>query len=358
MNKQCLPLILLMILIGSLSIMPSCSGSGSGNGSTGCNNQTGAGWITIDQAATTTDSAFARLTGTAFISPSWSGCCSGSASDTGVTISWSNPASGDSGLASHAVKICYFLFYPYLCDHTWSATIPLTMGNNTLTVTASDPGTNSGSSCIAAARTLDLTPPTVSSVSPPHGTQNALPGTAVSADFSEMMLSTSITPSAFTLTGPGNTPVAGTINTIQIYSSSPSLYFTRAAFQPLAALDVFATYTATVDGSVMDYAGGNRMGQVSSWNFTTGVPISGHITHSDGSNYGGATVKIVETANNAESFVYTRSDTGNYSFVASRAGTYTITPFDSSCGTCTFSPNSRAVTLSNTAVSGQDFTSP
>jgi len=28
------------------------------------------------------------------------------------------------------------------------------------------------------------------------------------------------------------------------------------------------------------------MGQVSSWNFTTGVPISGHITHSDGSTMG------------------------------------------------------------------------
>jgi len=100
------------------------------------------------------------------------------------------------------------------------------------------------------------------------------------------------------------------------------------------------------------------MGQAYTWNFTTGVPLSGRITHSDGSNYGGVTVKIVEPATNAISFVYTRSDTGNYSFVASHAGTYTITPFDSTCDTCFFTPDIRTVTLNNAAVSGQDFTGP
>jgi hypothetical protein len=232
------------------------------------------------------------------------------------------------------------------------------MGNNTISVTASDLGTNSGSSCITAARTLDLSPPMVSAVSPSDGIQNASPGTTVSADFSEVMLSSSITPSTFTLTGPGNVPVAGTISATQLYSSSQFLLTTRAVFQPLAALDIFATYKATIDGSVKDYAGGNPMAQTYSWKFTTGVPVSGRITHSDGSNYGGVTVRVVETATSAESFVYTKSDTGNYSFVASHAGTYTINPFDSTCGTCYFTPNSRTVTLNNAAVSGQDFTSP
>lgn len=351
------PLSLITILAGLLSIMPSCGGGGAGgsNGSSDCSNKTGAGWVTIDaRAATTPDSSFIRLTGTAFISPTWYRCCSGSADDTGVTISWSNPVSGNSGIAYHAVEICYLLFYPYLCNHTWSATVPLALGDNTITVTASDPGTNSGSSCLTATRTPDLSPPTVYSVNPPDGTLNAWPGTTVSADFSEAMLSTSITPSIFTLSGPGNVPLAGTINTTQMYSSSPSRFYTRADFHPFAALDVFATYTATIDGSVKDYAGGNSMGQAYTWHFTTGAPISGRITHPDGSSYGGVTVKIVETATGAVSFVYTDSE-GNFMFVAPRSGTYTITPFDSTCGTCLFTPTSRTVMVNTTEVSGQDF---
>lgn len=357
MMKYRFPLSLIAILAGLFSFIPSCGGGGAGNsnGSGACSTNTGAGWVTIDApAATTPDSAFIRLTGTAFISPTWYRCCSGSADDTGVTISWSNPASGSSGIAYHAVEICYFFFQPYLCNHTWSATVPLALGSNTITVTASDPGTNRGSSCLTATRTPDLSPPTVYSVNPPDGTPNAWVGATVSADFSEVMLSTSITPSTFTFSGPGNVPLTGTISTTQIYSSSLSQFYTRADFQPLAALDVFATYTATIDGSVKDYAGGNSMGQAYTWHFTTGAPISGRITHPDGSGYGGVTVKIVEAATGAGSFVYTDS-AGNFMFVAPRSGTYTITPFDSTCGTCLFTPTSRTATVNTTAVSGQDF---
>jgi len=355
--KYRFPLSLIAILAGLFSFIPSCGGGGAGNsnGSGACSTNTGAGWVTIDApAATTPDSAFIRLTGTAFISPTWYRCCSGSADDTGVTISWSNPASGSSGIAYHAVEICYFFFQPYLCNHTWSATVPLALGSNTITVTASDPGTNRGSSCLTATRTPDLSPPMVYSVNPPDGTPNAWVGATVSADFSEVMLSTSITPSTFTFSGPGNVPLTGTISTTQIYSSSLSQFYTRADFQPLAALDVFATYTATIDGSVKDYAGGNSMGQAYTWHFTTGAPISGRITHPDGSGYGGVTVKIVEAATGAGSFVYTDS-AGNFMFVAPRSGTYTITPFDSTCGTCLFTPTSRTATVNTTAVSGQDF---
>ncbi|HTP05725.1 MAG TPA: Ig-like domain-containing protein [Nitrospirota bacterium] len=357
MMKYRFPLSLIAILAGLFSFIPSCGGGGAGNsnGSGACSTNTGAGWVTIDApAATTPDSAFIRLTGTAFISPTWYRCCSGSADDTGVTISWSNSASGSSGIAYHAVEICYFFFQPYLCNHTWSATVPLALGSNTITVTASDPGTNSGSSCLTATRTPDLSPPMVYSVNPPDGTPNAWVGATVSADFSEVMLSTSITPSTFTFSGPGNVPLTGTISTTQIYSSSLSQFYTRADFQPLAALDVFATYTATIDGSVKDYAGGNSMGQAYTWHFTTGAPISGRITHPDGSGYGGVTVKIVEAATGAGSFVYTDS-AGNFMFVAPRSGTYTITPFDSTCGTCLFTPTSRTATVNTTAVSGQDF---
>jgi Bacterial Ig-like domain len=355
MKKYSFPLVMIVILAGILSVMTSCGGGGGGGGSSGNSSITGAGWVTIDApAATTSDSAFILLTGTAFISPTWSRCCSGSADDTGVTISWSNPASGSSGIAYHAVGICYFLFTPYLCDHTWSATVPLALGNNTITVTASDPGTNSGSSYITTTRNLDFSPPTVYSVNPPDGTLNAWPGTTVSADFSEVMLSTSITPSTFMLAGPGNVPVIGTISTTQLYSFSLSRFYTKVDFQPSAALDVFATYTAIIGGSVEDYAAGNPMGQAYTWHFTTGVPISGRITHPDGSGYGGVTVQILETTVGAVSYVYT-SSTGDFMFAASLPGTYTITPFDSTCGTCSFIPASRTVTVNTSAVSGQNF---
>ena len=65
-------------------------------------------------------------------------------------------------------------------------------------------------------------------------------------------------------------------------------------------------------------------------------------------------MKVVETATSAVSFVYTNY-TGNFIFVASRSGTHTITPFDSTCDTCSFTPTSRTVTVNTTAVSGQDF---
>jgi hypothetical protein len=103
-----------------------------------------------------------------------------------------------------------------------------------------------------------------------------------------------------------------------------------------------------------DYAAGNPMGQAYTWHFTTGVPISGSITHPADSGYGGVTVNIVETTTGAVSIVYT-SYMGDFMFVASRLGTYTITPFDSTCGTCAFTPASRTVTVNTAAVSGQNF---
>jgi hypothetical protein len=95
-------------------------------------------WVTIDPVSEpTTVSDHVWLTGTAFISPTWWHCCGGTAQEmTAVTVTWRNETSGQSGFAFQSVETG--LFVP-LYNHTWSATVPLVPGVNTIAVTASDP---------------------------------------------------------------------------------------------------------------------------------------------------------------------------------------------------------------------------
>jgi uncharacterized repeat protein (TIGR01451 family) len=103
-----------------------------------------AGWVKVDYKVA--DPTSISLSGRAFISPTWWHCCSGSAEDTGVTVTWRNRTTGAEGEAFHTVKYGW-LFWLY--DHQWSTSVPLDgTRDNLITITAADPTGNWGKAVI------------------------------------------------------------------------------------------------------------------------------------------------------------------------------------------------------------------
>ncbi|MBF8267356.1 MAG: repeat-containing protein, partial [Dehalococcoidia bacterium] len=78
--------------------------------------------------------------------------------------------------------------------------------------------------------------------------------------FSEAMDPLTVTSATFTVTGPGGTPVVGTI----VYTG------VTAVFTPAANLAASTTYTATVTTGARDLAG-NAMASPYVWSWTTGA---------------------------------------------------------------------------------------
>jgi methionine-rich copper-binding protein CopC len=98
--------------------------------------------------------------------------------------------------------------------------------------------------------------PAVTSTTPAVGATGQAATTAPTATFNENVTATSI---SFTLTGPNNTAVAGTVS----YNAST----VTATFTPSSALAASTSYTATVSGATD--ATGNTMAAPYSWSFTT-----------------------------------------------------------------------------------------
>jgi methionine-rich copper-binding protein CopC len=114
----------------------------------------------------------------------------------------------------------------------------------------------------------DVTPPTVSSINPVNGKTNFFINNVVTATFDEAMASATITTAYFTLSGPGNTPVAGTVT-----YNAPS---DTATFTPTSNLASSTTFTATIVGGVngvTDLAG-NALVTNKVWTFTTGTQVA------------------------------------------------------------------------------------
>jgi hypothetical protein len=144
----------LFLAAGLAAGLVACGGGGGGGGEAGDTNN---GWITIDAPALGPDNIeycnYADIGGEAFISPTWYRCCSDSAEDTGVTVTWENKTTGESGYASQYAEYCYLPFTPsaYICGHTWNVSAPLAIGNNLIVVTATDPSGNTGTDSITVA---------------------------------------------------------------------------------------------------------------------------------------------------------------------------------------------------------------
>jgi hypothetical protein len=103
----------------------------------------------------------------------------------------------------------------------------------------------------------DNVAPTVSSTNP----QNGATGVAViTASFNEAMNPSTITTATFAMSGPGVTPVTGTV----AYNASSDI----ASFTPSSALTPSTTYTATITTGVKDVAG-NALASNHVWSFTS-----------------------------------------------------------------------------------------
>jgi hypothetical protein len=109
---------------------------------------------------------------------------------------------------------------------------------------------------------------------PAGGALNVLIGTTISVTLSEPMNPATITTATFGVTGPGATPVIGTV---AIDASNTTLTFTRIEHlttpvgfhpTPVSNLEPGTTYTVTLTTGARDLAGNALAGNVA-WSFTT-----------------------------------------------------------------------------------------
>jgi O-glycosyl hydrolase len=109
-----------------------------------------------------------------------------------------------------------------------------------------------------------ITPPvpTVTTTVPISGATSVNVSNALTATFSQLMNSSTVTASTFTLTGPGNTAVAGLVT----YNTGTS----TATFTPSAALAYNTSYTATITTGATSSAGA-ALASNYGWTFTTGA---------------------------------------------------------------------------------------
>src|SRR6202166_4440878 len=106
-------------------------------------------------------------------------------------------------------------------------------------------------------------PPTVVSTVPANGATAVAVNTTISATFSEAMNAATINGTTFTVTGPGATPVAGTVT----YAGS------TATFTPSVALANSTLFTATITTGAKD-AAGVPLAANFVWTFTTAPPLA------------------------------------------------------------------------------------
>jgi hypothetical protein len=116
--------------------------------------------------------------------------------------------------------------------------------------------------------TVRTSAPTIISTSPVNGATAVPINHSVSAIFSTAMNAATINSTTFTVTGPGATPVSGTVT----YAAGSN----AALFTPTANLAPSTTFTATVTNGAQDLAG-NTLGPgavPNPWTFTTGTTTS------------------------------------------------------------------------------------
>lgn len=223
------------------------------------------GWISITSPTTadsySTDSSPQYISGEAFISPVKSTCCSGHVSDTGVTVTWHNEATGQTSEADQFVNYCVNLTEVYLCDHTWSINIPIAEGNNRISVTASDSGSSFATETITIERSTDITPPSVVATDPADGATDVHYTTSVIATFNESIEPVTINLNTFIVKSVSGEPASG------IISLSDS--GTQAIFKPWPYLAVDDNYQATLTTGITDLSG-KPLSMDFVWSFVTG----------------------------------------------------------------------------------------
>ena len=225
-----------------------------------CNSSNNGGWITVttpENCPSQTEASSAFVGGKAFISNSYYRCCTGSATDTGVTVIWVNETSTGSGPAIQFARYCW-LFGTFLCGHDYFANIPLVIGENRITVFASDPSGDSGQRTITIIRIPETIPPTVTSTLPADQSIDVAPNQQITASFSEEIDPGTVNSNTFTLTDPSGNPVTGTVT----YNAQ------TATFVPDAQLSYSTRYDAMFTTGISDLSG-NSLTAPYRWQFTT-----------------------------------------------------------------------------------------
>jgi hypothetical protein len=255
------------------------------------------------------------------------GCCSGPAEAlTGVRVTWTNATTGTSGQAVQSVQYCPF----YLCaTHTWSASVPLVLGDNRITVTASDTTTGAANTATirinkpALSYTVSGTLRTVDQIGVGYFESGV--GLQLSGDAAQSFIPSSRSQAgkyeASCLTNGTYTITPTTNKTFNYLFQPPSRSFTVSG----------------ADVSDLDFQ-------------TTAYAVTGMIRNTAGYPLGG---NSVEMSGGGISWSWSQDETGTFSFVVPN-GTYTVTPAPS-CTTCTFTPPNRTIVVNNAGVSGQDF---
>ncbi len=109
----------------------------------------------------------------------------------------------------------------------------------------------------------DATPPTVSSTNPANGTIGVA---VITSAFSEAMDVTTINTTTFIVTGPGVTPLAGSVT----YDGTSYV----ATFTPSSSLALSTAFVGTITTGAKD-ASGNALASDYTWNFSTATATAG-----------------------------------------------------------------------------------
>src|SRR5688500_696972 len=105
----------------------------------------------------------------------------------------------------------------------------------------------------------DKTPPRLITTSPRSDQTGTVPTAPITVTFNEKISSESVGASGLTITGPGGTPVAGTLTVTNAVITFP----------PTARLAYTTQYTGTVVPGI-EVLRGNRLNSGHTWTFTTG----------------------------------------------------------------------------------------
>ena len=168
-------------------------------------------------------------------------------------------------------------------------------------------------------------PPTVVSTVPANGATAVAVNTPISATFSEAMNAATITGTTLTLTGPGATPVAGTVT----YAGN------TATFTPTLVLANSTLFTATITTGAKDPTGAPLAANFV-WTFTTAppptvvstLPVNGAVAVADGTTVTATfSVPMDATTLTATTFTLTGPGATAVTGIVSYAGnTATFTP--------------------------------
>ena len=152
---------------------------------------------------------------------------------------------------------------PFAADKTWTFITGASDGAGSgSTGGGGGGGSSGGGSTAGGSGNADTTPPTLSASNPVNAALNVFTNGKLAVTFSEVMDASSLNSTTFSLVGPGQTPVLGSVT----YAG------TTATFTPAANLAANTQFTATITNGVKDLSG-NALAANQTWTFTTGSAI-------------------------------------------------------------------------------------